>query len=40
MIGTQALAAIAKARELVVVTFNRGRFDSLGVEVSNPFAPW
>lgn len=34
-----AIAAIAKARELVVVTLNRRHFDPLGVEMFNPFAP-
>jgi len=34
-----AIAAIAKAHELVVVTLNRRHFDPLGVEVVNPFAP-
>jgi predicted nucleic acid-binding protein len=34
-----AIAAIAKARELVVVTLNQRRFDPLGVEVFNPFVP-
>jgi predicted nucleic acid-binding protein len=34
-----AIAAIAKARELVVVTLNRRHFDPLGVEVFNPFVP-
>ncbi len=34
-----AIAAIAKARELVVVTLNRRHFDPLEVEVFNPFAP-
>ena len=34
-----AIAAIAKAHELVVVTLNQRHFDSLGVEVFNPFAP-
>ncbi|HYZ41539.1 MAG TPA: PIN domain-containing protein [Stellaceae bacterium] len=34
-----AIAAIAKTRELVVVTLNRRHFDPLGVEVFNPFAP-
>jgi predicted nucleic acid-binding protein len=34
-----AIAAIAKARELVVVTLNQRHFDPLGVEVINPFAP-
>jgi toxin FitB len=33
-----AIAAIAKARELVIVTLNRRHFDPLGVEVFNPFA--
>ena len=33
-----AIAAIAKTRELVVVTLNRRHFDPLGVEVFNPFA--
>ena len=34
-----AIAAIAKARELVVVTLNQRHFDPLGVEVFNPFDP-
>lgn len=34
-----AIAAIAKARELVVVTLNQRHFSPLGVEVFNPFAP-
>ena len=34
-----AIAAIAKAHELVVVTLNLRHFDPLGVEVFNPFAP-
>jgi len=34
-----AIAAIAKARALVVVTLNRRHFDPLGVEVVNPFVP-
>jgi toxin FitB len=34
-----AIAAIAKARELAVVTLNQRYFDALGVEVVNPFAP-
>ena len=34
-----AIAATAKAHELVVVTLNQRHFDSLGVEVFNPFAP-
>ena len=34
-----AIAAIAKAHELVVVTLNQRHFDPLGVEVFNPFAP-
>lgn len=34
-----AIAAIAKARELVVVTLNQRHFDPLGVEVFNPFVP-
>jgi len=34
-----AIAAIAKARELVVVTLNQRHFDPLGVEMFNPFAP-
>jgi predicted nucleic acid-binding protein len=32
-----AIAAIAKPRELVVLTLNRRHFDPLGVEVLNPF---
>jgi predicted nucleic acid-binding protein len=34
-----AIAAIAKARELVVVTMNKRHFDPLGVETFNPFVP-
>jgi predicted nucleic acid-binding protein len=34
-----AIAAIAKAHELVVVTLNQRHFDPLGVEVFDPFAP-
>jgi toxin FitB len=34
-----AAAAIAKARELVVVTLNQRHFAPLGVEVFNPFMP-
>ena len=34
-----AIAAIAKAREPVVVTLNQRHFGPLGVEVFNPFAP-
>jgi predicted nucleic acid-binding protein len=34
-----AIAAIAKVRELVVVTLNQRHFDPLGVEVFNAFAP-
>jgi predicted nucleic acid-binding protein len=34
-----AIAAIARAHELVVITLNRRHFDPLGVEVLNPFAP-
>jgi toxin FitB len=34
-----AIAAIAKARELVVVTLNQRHFDPLGIEVINPFVP-
>jgi predicted nucleic acid-binding protein len=34
-----AIAAIAKTRELVMVTLNRRHFDLLEVEVFNPFAP-
>ena len=34
-----AIAAIAKARDLVVVTSNQRHFDLLGVEVIDPFAP-
>jgi toxin FitB len=34
-----AIAAIARARELAVVTLNRRHFDPLGVEVVNPFEP-
>ena len=37
--GDVAIAAIAKARELVVVTLNRRPFAPLGVELFNPFAP-
>jgi toxin FitB len=33
-----AIAAIAKARELVVVTLNQRHFEPLGVEVFNPWA--
>jgi predicted nucleic acid-binding protein len=33
-----AIAAIAKARELVVVTMNQRHFEPLGVEMFNPFA--
>jgi predicted nucleic acid-binding protein len=32
-----AIAAIAKARDLVVATLNRRHFEPLGVEVVNPF---
>jgi predicted nucleic acid-binding protein len=35
--GDVAIAAIAKARELVVVTLNRRHFEPLGVAVVNPF---
>lgn len=34
-----AIAATAKARELMVVTLNQRHFGPLGVEVFNPFAP-
>jgi toxin FitB len=34
-----AIAAIAKARELVLVTLNRRHFAPLGVAMFNPFAP-
>ena len=34
-----AIAAIAKSRELVVVTLNRRHFEPLGAEIVNPFAP-
>ncbi len=34
-----AIAAIAKARELVVVTLNRRHFEWLGVEIVNPVVP-
>lgn len=34
-----AIAAIAKARQLVVVTLDREHFDWLGVEIVNPFVP-
>jgi predicted nucleic acid-binding protein len=34
-----AIAAIAKAHELVVVTLNQRHFEPLEVEVFNPFAP-
>ena len=34
-----AIAAIAKARELVVVTLNQRHFEPLGIEVFNPLAP-
>jgi len=37
--GDIAIAAIAKARELVVVTLNQRHFDPLGVEMFNPFVP-
>ena len=33
-----AIAAIAKSRELVVVTLNRRHFEPLGAEIVNPFA--
>jgi toxin FitB len=33
-----AIAAIAKAHELVVVTFNQRHFEPLAVELFNPFA--
>jgi predicted nucleic acid-binding protein len=32
-----AIAAIAKSRELVIVTLNLRHFEPLGVEVLNPF---
>ena len=34
-----AIAAIAKSRELVILTLNLRHFDPLGVETFNPFAP-
>ena len=34
-----AIAAIAKARELVLVTLNRRHLDPLTLEIFNPFAP-
>jgi len=34
-----AIAAIARSRELVVVTLNWRHFDSLGVDTLNPFDP-
>jgi predicted nucleic acid-binding protein len=34
-----AIAAIAQARELVVVTLNQRHFERIGVNVFNPFAP-
>jgi predicted nucleic acid-binding protein len=34
-----AIAAIAKARGLVVVTMNQRHFDPLGVEAFDPFGP-
>jgi toxin FitB len=34
-----AIAAIAKAHELMLVTLNQRHFDPLGIEVFNPFAP-
>jgi predicted nucleic acid-binding protein len=34
-----AIAAIAKARELVLVTLNKRHFEPLGIEIFNPFAP-
>jgi toxin FitB len=34
-----AIAAIAKARELVLVTLNRHHFDPLRLAIFNPFAP-
>lgn len=37
--GAIAIAAIARARELVLVTLNRRHFDPLGVEIFDPFAP-
>jgi toxin FitB len=37
--GDVAIAAIAKARELMVVTLNRRHFDPLEVEAFNLFAP-
>lgn len=33
-----AIAAIAKSRELIIVTLNLRHFDPLGVETLNPFA--
>lgn len=34
-----AIAGIAKARELVILTLNLRHFDPLGVDTLNPFAP-
>ena len=34
-----AIAAIAKSRELVILTLNLRHFDPLGVDTFNPFAP-
>lgn len=34
-----AIAAIAKSRELVILTLNLRHFDPLGVDTLNPFAP-
>ncbi len=34
-----AIAAIAKSRELVIVTLNLRHFDPLGIDTLNPFNP-
>ncbi|HMD64542.1 MAG TPA: hypothetical protein VKF83_11305 [Stellaceae bacterium] len=34
-----AIAAIAKSRELVILTLNLRHFDPLGVDALNPFNP-
>jgi predicted nucleic acid-binding protein len=34
-----AIAAIAKSRELVIVTLNLRHFEPLGVDTLNPFDP-
>jgi toxin FitB len=34
-----AIAAIAKSRELLILTLNLRHFDPLGVDTLNPFAP-